>query len=153
MLSTVLVRRVEESEGGMAEPHIVASADGSFGEVSLFSNRVVLIRLNEGLNLDADVGRRGIPELEAFIGPGRYVAIVDGRRIGYVPKDGRDMVRQSIGSDRVATGFIVNTDASEWLAGRFLTEAEPIDGTVFTSETAALEWAHQRMAAPHTPAD
>ncbi len=135
----------------MPEPHIIKTFDGFFGQCSLFSDRVVLVRLNEGLNLDADVGRRGIPELEAFIGPGPYVAIVDGRRIGYVPKGGREAVRQSIGSHRIATGFIVNKDSSQMLADRFLNEAGPLEGAVFTSEDEALAWAHHRIGAAAPP--
>ena len=130
----------------MSEIHITKTADTFFGTVTLFSDRVVLVRLNEGIRLDAEVGGRGIPELEAFIGPGPYVAVVDGRRIGYVLKEGRQAVRESIGSHRIATGFIVNKDASQMLADRFLNEAGPLDGAVFTSEEEALTWAHDRIA-------
>ena len=112
----------------MSSPPITRTFDGVFGQCILFEDRVVLVLLAPGLLLDADMGQRGIPELETAIGPGPYVAVVDGRKIGYVPPDGREAVREAIGSHRVATGFIVNADASQMLADRFLGEAQPPRG-------------------------
>ncbi len=129
----------------MDTPTVIAEQRGSHASFRLYSNRVVVARLDDGLNLDADVGRRHIGEMQQFVGDGDYIAVVDTRGVAYATPDGRQAVRDSISPHRRATGMIVDSRVLEYVVRQYLEEAEyPVENATFDTEAAALEWAHER---------
>lgn len=131
----------------MNEPHIVATESGSFATYTLYSDRVVLSHLDEGLTIDEQTARIGIEQLEAFVGTEPYAAVVDARDMGYVTPEGRAALRSSVGPHRVATAMIVGSAGVEYAAKRIVAEGGvSAHNAVFSSADEALEWARRKMA-------
>ena len=135
-----------EERKGVVDPSVVAELEGTHASFRLYSDRVVLVRLNDGLNLDADVGHRHIAEMQQFVGEGPYVAVVDCRGLGYAPFGGRQAVRDDISPSRLATALIIDTRVMDYVVRQYLEEAEyPVENATFETEAAALAWGHEQI--------
>lgn len=129
----------------MDSPRVVAKGMGTYASFRLYSDRVVFVRLNDGLNLDEEVGPRHLAEMREFVGEGDYVTVVDTRGIGYSPPEGRQALRESISSRRRATALVVDSRVLEYVVRQYLEEAGyPVENATFETEEAALAWAHER---------
>jgi hypothetical protein len=131
----------------MTVPSVIGEFKGTHASFQLYSDRVVYVRLNDGLNLDEEVGHRHIAEMQRFVGDGPYIAVVDCRGLAYAPFGGRQAVRDDISDFRLATALIVDTRVMDYVVRQYLEEAEyPVENATFENEAAALAWAHDQIA-------
>jgi len=131
----------------MNEPHIAATESGRFATYTLYSDRVVISRLDEALSIHEESARVGIEQLEAFVGPEPYAVVVDGRDLGYATPDGRTALRSSVGPHRVATAMVFGSAGTKHTAKRVVAEGGvSAHNAVFSSVDEAMQWARSKMA-------